>query len=133
MQIMGEDHVFIGFLKEKNSDEIPLNAFWVQLGISLFFILTSSFEQVLMYAGISFIITTILTVISLFILRIKEPDLDRPYKVWGYPLTPMIYLIINCWILFYSFRESTFESLVGLGIVTTGIALYYLIPVLKKD
>jgi APA family basic amino acid/polyamine antiporter len=133
MQIMGEDHVFIGFLKEKNSDEIPLNAFWVQLGISLFFILTSSFEQVLMYAGISFIITTILTVISLFILRIKEPDLDRPYKVWGYPFTPMIYLIINCWILFYSFRESTFESLVGLGIVTTGIALYYLIPVLKKD
>jgi APA family basic amino acid/polyamine antiporter len=86
-----------------------------------------------MYAGISFIITTILTVISLFILRIKEPDLDRPYKVWGYPFTPMIYLIINCWILFYSFRESTFESLVGLGIVTTGIALYYLIPVLKKD
>jgi APA family basic amino acid/polyamine antiporter len=132
MQIMGEDHAFIGFLKEKNSNEIPLNAFWVQLGISLFFILTSSFEQVLMYAGISFIITTTLIVISLFILRIKEPDLDRPYKVWAYPLTPMIYLIINCWILFYSFRESTFESIIGVGIITTGIAMYYFIPVLKK-
>ncbi len=132
MQIMGEDHAFIGFLKEKNSDEIPLNAFWVQLGISFLFILTSSFEQVLMYAGISLIITTTLTVISLFILRINEPDLDRPYKVWAYPLTPMIYLIINCWILFYSFRESTFEFMVGIGIITTSIALYYLIPVLKK-
>ena len=132
MQIMGEDHAFIGFLKEKNSDEIPLNAFWVQLGISFLFILKSSFEQVLMYAGISLIITTTLTVISLFILRINEPDLDRPYKVWAYPLTPMIYLIINCWILFYSFRESTFESMVGIGIITTSIALYYLIPILKK-
>ena len=132
MQIMGEDHAFIGFLKEKNSDEIPLNAFWVQLGISFLFILTSSFEQVLMYAGISLIITTTLTVISLFILRINEPDLDRPYKVWAYPFTPMIYLIINCWILFYSFRESTFEFMVGIGIITTSIALYYLIPVLKK-
>ena len=132
MQIMGEDHAFIGFLKEKNSDEIPLNAFWVQLGISFLFILKSSFEQVLMYAGISLIITTTLTVISLFILRINEPDLDRPYKVWAYPLTPMIYLIINCWILFYSFRESTFEFMVGIGIITTSIALYYLIPVLKK-
>ena len=132
MQIMGEDHAFIGFLKEKNSDEIPLNAFWVQLGISFLFILTSSFEQVLMYAGISLIITTTLTVISLFILRINEPDLDRPYKVWAYPFTPMIYLIINCWILFYSFRESTFESMVGIGIITTSIALYYLIPILKK-
>ena len=132
MQIMGEDHAFIGFLKEKNSDEIPLNAFWVQLGISFLFILKSSFEQVLMYAGISLIITTTLTVISLFILRINEPDLDRPYKVWAYPFTPMIYLIINCWILFYSFRESTFESMVGIGIITTSIALYYLIPILKK-
>jgi len=132
MQIMGEDHAFIGFLKEKNSDEIPLNAFWVQLGISFLFILKSSFEQVLMYAGISLIITTTLTVISLFILRINEPDLDRPYKVWAYPLTPMIYLIINCWILFYSFRESTFEFMVGIGIITTSIALYYLIPILKK-
>ena len=132
MQIMGEDHAFIGFLKEKNSDEIPLNAFWVQLGISFLFILKSSFEQVLMYAGISLIITTTLTVISLFILRINEPDLDRPYKVWAYPFTPMIYLIINCWILFYSFRESTFESMVGIGIITISIALYYLIPVLKK-
>ena len=132
MQIMGEDHAFIGFLKEKNSDEIPLNAFWVQLGISFLFILKSSFEQVLMYAGISLIITTTLTVISLFILRINEPDLDRPYKVWAYPFTPMVYLIINCWILFYSFRESTFEFMVGIGIITTSIALYYLIPVLKK-
>jgi APA family basic amino acid/polyamine antiporter len=132
MQIMGEDHAFIGFLKEKNSDEIPLNAFWGQLGISFLFILKSSFEQVLMYAGISLIITTTLTVISLFILRINEPDLDRPYKVWAYPFTPMIYLIINCWILFYSFRESTFEFMVGIGIITTSIALYYLIPVLKK-
>jgi len=82
MQIMGEDHAFIGFLKEKNSDEIPLNAFWVQLGISFLFILKSSFEQVLMYAGISLIITTTLTVISLFILRINEPDLDRPYNLF---------------------------------------------------
>ena len=133
MQIMGEDHAFIGFLKEKNSDEIPLNAFWVQLGISFLFILKSSFEQVLMYAGISLIITTTLTVISLFILRINEPDLDRPYKVWAYPFTPMVYLIINCWILYYSLRESTFESMVGVGIISLSIGLYYFIPALKKD
>ena len=85
-----------------------------------------------MYAGISLIITTTLTVISLFILRINEPDLDRPYKVWAYPFTPMVYLIINCWILYYSLKESTFESIIGVGIITTGIALYYLLPILKK-
>jgi len=133
MQVMGEDYPLIGFLKEKNSDNIPLNAFWVQLGISFLFIFTSSFEQVLMYAGISLIIITTLTVISLFILRVNEPDLDRPYKVWAYPFTPMVYLIINCWILYYSLKESTFESMVGIGIISISIALYYFIPALKKD
>jgi APA family basic amino acid/polyamine antiporter len=133
MQVMGEDYALIGFLKEKNSNNIPLNAFWVQLGISFLFILTSSFEQVLMYAGISLIIITTLTVISLFILRVNEPDLDRPYKVWAYPFTPMVYLIINCWILYYSLKESTFESMVGIGIISISIALYYFIPALKKD
>jgi len=132
MQVMGEDYALIGFLKEKNSDNIPLNAFWVQLGISCLFIFTSSFEQVLMYAGISLIIITTLTVISLFILRVNEPDLDRPYKVWAYPFTPMVYLIINCWILYYSLRESTFESMVGIGIISISIALYYFIPALNK-
>jgi len=133
MQVMGEDYALIGFLKEKNSNNIPLNAFWVQLGISFLFILTSSFEQVLMYAGISLIIITTLTVISLFILRVNEPDLDRPYKVWAYPFTPMVYLIINCWILYYSLKESTFESMVGIGIISISIALYYFIPALKKN
>lgn len=132
MQIMGEDHSFIGFFKKKNSNEIPINAFCIQLGIAFIFILTSSFEQVLMYAGISMIITTTLTVISLFILRIKEPNLDRPYIVWGYPFTPLIFLIVNIWTLFYSFKESTYESLMGIGIISSSIGLYYLAPLFKR-
>jgi APA family basic amino acid/polyamine antiporter len=126
MQIMGEDHEFFEFLKKKNDAGIPLNAFWIQLILSFVFILTSSFEQVLMYAGISLIITTTLTVISLFVLRVEEPNLIRPYKVWGYPITPFIFLIVNLWILFYSFQETTFESMIGVGIILSSIGLYYL-------
>ena len=85
-----------------------------------------------MYAGIAMIITTTLTVISLFILRIKEPNLDRPYIVWGYPFTPLIFLIVNIWTLFYSFKESTYESLVGIGIISSSIGLYYLAPLFKR-
>ena len=133
MQIMGEDHSFLKFLKNRNTDDIPLNAFCVQLGLSFLFILTSSFEQVLMYAGISLIITTTLTVISLFVLRRKEPNLDRPYRVWGYPITPLVFLIVNVWILAYSIRETTFESFIGIGIITLSIGLYYLMSALNKS
>ena len=80
-----------------------------------------------MYTGIALIITTSLTVISLFILRYTEPHLNRPYKVWGYPFTPLIYLITNFWILFYSFRDATFESIIGLGVVLLSIIIYFLL------
>ena len=95
IQIMGEDHSVLKLLKIKNAQDIPVNAFWLQLLLSYIFILTASFEQVLIYAGISLIITSTLTVFSLFILRIKEPDLHRPYQVWGYPFTPLIFLTLN--------------------------------------
>ena len=133
MQIMGEDHSFLEFLKNRNTDDIPVNAFCVQLVLSFIFILTSSFEQVLMYAGISLIITTTLTVISLFILRRKEPKLDRPYRVWGYPMTPMVFLVVNVWIIAYSIQETRFESFIGIGIITLSIGLYYLMSVLNKS
>ena len=126
MQIMGEDHKFISFLNVTNKNNIPINAFFLQLAISFLFIITSSFEQVLMYAGITLIITTTLTVISLFILRYKEPYLNRPYKVWGYPFTPLIYLIVNVWILFYSIQHSQFESIIGIGIIIISIATHFI-------
>ena len=126
MQIMGEDHKLLSFLKIKDNKNIPRNAFWLQLFLSFLFIFTASFEQVLMYAGITLIITTTLTVISLFILRYKEPLLDRPYRVWGYPITPLIYLMVNVWILYYSFLESQIESFIGIGIVIFSILIHYL-------
>ena len=126
MQIMGEDHKFISFLSVTNKNNIPINAFFLQLAISFLFITTSSFEEVLMYAGITLIITTTLTVISLFILRYKEPYLDRHYEVWGYPFTPLIYLIVNVWILFYSIQHSQFESIIGIGIIIISIATHFI-------
>ena len=110
----------------KDNKNIPRNAFWLQLLLSFLFIATSSFEQVLMYAGITLIITTTMTVVSLFILRYKEPLLDRPYRVKGYPFTPLIYLIVNVWILYYSFQENQFESFIGIGIVTSSVLIHYI-------
>lgn len=121
MQIMGEDHSFLKKLKYKNSKDIPIYAFFVQLSLAILFIATSSFEQVLMYAGVTLIITTTLTVISLFVLRYNEPNLVSPYKVLGYPFIPLLYLIANIWILYFSFRESTQESVVGVCIIFLSI------------
>ena len=133
MQVMGEDHGYLHFLSKKNDQGIPIVAFSVQLIICMIFILSSSFEQVLLYTGISLIISTTMTVLGLFVLRIRKPKLDRPYKVWGYPFTPAIFIILNIWILFYTFKTQPFESLIGFGIVITSIGLYFFGNMLKRD
>ena len=133
MQVMGEDHGYLHFLSKKNDQGIPIVAFSVQLIICMIFILSSSFEQVLMYTGISLIISTTMTVLGLFVLRIRKPKLDRPYKVWGYPFTPAIFIILNIWILFYTFKTQPFESLIGFGIVIISIGLYFFGNMLKRD
>ena len=132
MQVMGEDHGYLHFLSKKNDQGIPIVAFSVQLIICMIFILSSSFEQVLLYTGISLIISTTMTVLGLFVLRMRKPKLDRPYKVWGYPFTPAIFIILNIWILFYTFKTQPFESLIGFGIVIISIGLYFFGNMLKK-
>jgi len=132
MQTMGEDHSYIKILARRNGDGIPIYAFALQLVISVIFLFTSSFEQVLMYSGIALIITTTITVFSLFVLRRREPKLSRPYKAWGYPWTPIIFLIVNIWILYYTIQEKPLESLVGILIFLFSLGLFYFGKVFEK-
>ena len=127
MQIMGEDHLFLKLLRRKNSDDIPINAFFVQLILALLFLVTSSFEQVLMYTGVTLIITTTLTILSLFVSRYYDPNLDRPYKTLGYPFTPLLFLVANIWILYFSFQIYTIESLISVFIIFGSMFLYWVL------
>ena len=121
----------LSILSKTNAQGIPVHGYLFQYVISLIFIITSSFEQVVLYTGITLILTTTLTVISLIYLRIKNPELKRPYKVWGYPLTSAIFIVLNIWILIYTFKLQTFESLVGLGLMVMGVVIYLIIERVK--
>ncbi len=126
MQVMGEDYSTLNFLSKRNKNGIPMNAFWIQFIISMLFILSSSFEQVLLYTGIALILTTTATVSGVYFLRKREPDLNRPYRTWGYPYTPGIFILLNIWIIYYTLMAQPLESFVGLAIVGLGIIIYYL-------
>ncbi|QDV33002.1 APC family permease [Tautonia plasticadhaerens] len=66
-----------------------------------------------------------LTVASVFILRRTRPDLHRPYRTWGYPVTPIVYLAAAGLLLANMLRETFAESVVGLGIILAGVPAYY--------
>jgi len=123
-QAMGEDTRALRWLATTNDEGVPINSVLFQLALALAFIYTSTFEQVLIYAGFTLTLSMMLTVGGVFVLRWRRPEVDRPYTTWGYPATPLIFLALNTWVLVYVFIDRPFESLVGLGVVGAGALLY---------
>ncbi|UOQ75838.1 amino acid permease [Hymenobacter sp. 5516J-16] len=99
VQVMGEDLPALRPLAQLSSAGIPVRATLFQTALTILFILTATFEQVLLYAGFVLSLFTFLTVLGLFILRWRQPALSRPYRAWGYPVTPLLFLLLNGWTL----------------------------------
>jgi APA family basic amino acid/polyamine antiporter len=125
-QVMGEDYPVLRVLSRWSPMHTPVNAILFQTGITLLFIYTSSFEQVIVYASFTLMLLTTLTVAGVYVLRRRQPNLPRPYKTWGYPVTPAVFLLANAWIMGYVLLERPLESAIGLGIIASGAVVYYL-------
>jgi len=124
--VIGEDLSALKFFARKNKKGIPVIAIALQSIIALILIFTSSFSAVLTYLGFTLTLFTTLTVLGLFILRFTKPDLPRPFKAWGYPVTPIIFLALNLWIMYFSITTKLVESLAGLGTVLIGLIIFYI-------
>jgi basic amino acid/polyamine antiporter, APA family len=122
---MGEDYSRLNWLSKKRNDA-PVLAILFQSFLSIIFILTSTFEQVIVIIGFTLNLFTFMTVLGVFILRRKNPGYKLPYKNTGYPALPAIFLVLNLWILAYGFISKPHESLAGIGITLTGIIVYFL-------
>lgn len=121
---MGEDNALIRFLGRKNRDGIPFNAMLLQLVLVNLLLLTRSFEGVVKYIGFALLFCSLLTVIGVMVLRRTRPELPRPYKVWAYPLPPLIFCAITIWMMIYLLRSNPIESLAGLATMAIGLLLY---------
>ncbi|TGE26180.1 APC family permease [Hymenobacter metallicola] len=125
IQVMGEDLPALRGLAVVSKNGVPVRALLLQTSLTLFFILTSTFEQVLLYAGFILSLFTFLTVLGLFVLRQRRPDLPRPYRAWGYPLTPLVFLGLSGWTLIFILRDKPTESLYGLATLAVGAVVYF--------
>jgi len=122
---MGEDHWLLRLLGRKNQHGIPRNAVLLQLLIVNLLLLTQSFEDVVRYTQFSLLLCSLLAVVGVIVLRFTRPQLTRPYRVWLYPLPPVLFSLITIWMMFYLLRSHTAESLAGLGTALLGLLLYF--------
>ncbi len=105
---MGEDHKMFRFLTWKNKLDCPSVAVALQWFISLMLILTNSFKEVTEYTGIVLSFCSMLTVAGVFVHRRRFPNATRPYKSFGYPVTPLVFcLLIICSISYLIYQDFT--------------------------
>ncbi len=126
LQVIGEDFRALRLLARTNRDGIPALAIYTQTAVSVIFILTSSFESVLVFAGFTLALNSFVTVIGVFVLRWRQPELPRPYRTFAYPLTPLVYLALTGWTLTFVLVNKPVEGLFGLGVIASGLVVYLL-------
>ena len=130
-QAMGEDLPALHWLARRSAAGIPQRALVLQIAIALLFILKPDFQAVLVYAGFVLNLFTFLTVLGLFVLRWRQPQLPRPYRAWGYPITPLLFLALSAWTLVFIIKDKQTESLYGLATVASGLVVYFVAQKLR--
>ena len=122
---MAEDNLFFKKFKEVHPVfKTPSKAILLQAGWSSILLISGTFEQLLTYASFILMGFLAMTVSAVYILRRKLPNAERPYKAFGYPITPAIFIIMSGWMMTYTLIEHPFESLFGIITVLAGIPFY---------
>ena len=124
LQVIGEDFRGMALLAKTNADGIPSNAIYLQALLTLAFILTSTFESILVFAGFTLALNSFATVLGVFVLRIRQPELPRPFRTFAYPLPPLIYLALTGWTLVFVLLNKPEEGGFGLAVIASGLLFY---------
>ncbi|MEX0617639.1 MAG: amino acid permease [Pseudohongiellaceae bacterium] len=125
---LGRDHHLLSFLsKTRAGSSIPVNALVLQGMVITIIILSARIDQILQYAGFTLALFSSLAVASVIVLRIRLPDAPRPFRVFAYPYTPILFLTISGWVMVWNlFGEYWLESLLALATVVCGGLLFYI-------
>ncbi|MBL9178191.1 MAG: amino acid permease [Verrucomicrobiaceae bacterium] len=130
LSTMGEDMRILKPFAACDENGVPVTGLFVQLAIVITLLLTASFNTVLTAVQFSIQLASFATVAGLFVLRWKQPDLPRPYRCWGYPVTPLLFLGISVWMMVFLMLDpvSRAASLYGLGLIALGLIIFLLSP-----
>jgi basic amino acid/polyamine antiporter, APA family len=104
----------------------PAVATALQVAVALALLWTGSFESIIVYAGVGLSIFSMLAISSIYVLRWKQPNLPRPFRTPGYPVTPAIYLFLTMLLTLATLYEKTEVSLYALLSILAGVPIFYL-------
>ena len=124
MMTMGEDIPALRLFARRSEAGAPIPAILFQLAVANLLLLSRSFEAVLDFIQFALLFCSFFTVLGVIKLRITHPDLPRPYRAWGYPITPVVFLLVTGFMMYYLLTERPLQSFLGMLIMTSGLLIY---------
>jgi APA family basic amino acid/polyamine antiporter len=119
------DLVKLSIIGARTARDVPRNAILLQVAITLALLLTNSVEKVMTYAGFTLNVNTLLAVAGLYVLRRRAPRASLPYRTWGYPVVPLVFVLVSLWTLGFVLTERPQASLAGLATIALGAAIHW--------
>jgi APA family basic amino acid/polyamine antiporter len=129
---MATDNLFFKKAGELNKNSVPEWALWIQCAMACALCLSGKYGDLLDMVSFVVVLFYILTILGIFILRKKRPDAERPYKALGYPVLPIMYILLAASFCILLLIYTPGFALYGLGITLIGFPLYYLAVRAKK-
>jgi len=122
---MAEDGLFFRSLARIHPVyRTPVPSLWAQTAWSIVLTVSGTYSQLYTYVIFASVLFHAMTAAAVFIFRRRLPDAPRPYRTWGYPVVPALFILACLLLIGNTLKESPVESLVGLGIVALGVPAY---------
>ncbi|MFN7771006.1 MAG: APC family permease [Planctomycetaceae bacterium] len=123
-EAMGRRHPRLAWLSLRRAGGGPFMAIVLQSVLALVMLVSASFETLMSYIGVTLSLSAATTVLGLIVLRHREPNLLRPYRVWGYPFTPLVFLVLEGWMIGHALWKLPVAAAWTLGTLIGGVVLY---------
>ncbi|MER3426872.1 MAG: amino acid permease [Pyrinomonas sp.] len=125
---MARDGLFLQSLAKLSArSRVPIGALIAQAIWAGLLALSGSFDTLTDYVIFGSWIFYGLTTSAVFVLRRRRPDVPRPYRAWGYPVVPALFLVVTAWLLVMTLKTAPLRSFIGLGLIALGLPVYWYI------
>lgn len=128
---MANDGLMHRALARLSITNVPVRALIFQGILASILALTGSFDTLTNYVVFGSWIFYALVASSIFVFRKRYPDAVRPYRVWGYPVVPIVFILVAGWLLINTIVTDTVQSLIGILLIILGLPFYYYL--VRKD
>jgi APA family basic amino acid/polyamine antiporter len=112
---------------------VPIRSLVVQGIWACVIAMSGEYDVLTDYAIFALTMFYVLVAGSIFIFRRREPDAERPYRTWGYPVVPVLFLLVSVWLIVMTIVNTPKQSAIGLGLIMLGLPVYWLIEWRRKS